>query len=382
MILLAGLALVVWLYLLAFRGGFWRLAPDMLPASPVSDRHPSVVAVVPARNEASVIAGTVGSLLGQDYAGPFHLVVVDDGSDDGTADVAAQAAAEIGRSDALTVLRGQPLPPGWTGKLWAMSQGFDRANANPEPPELILFTDADISYGPGTLARLVAQHRRRGTVLTSLMVLLRTASLAERLLVPAFVFFFRMLYPFALVRRPEHRCAAAAGGSMLLTRTALIEAGGVAAIRNSLIDDCALGRLMKRVGPVWLGLTPDVRSVRPYPAFADIRAMVTRSAYAELRYSPSRLLVALAGLALVFLVPALAALFSAGWARLLGLAGWAAMTLAFLPMVRFYRTGWWTAPLLPLIAGAYAFFTFDSALQHGRGRGGTWKGRVQAETRT
>lgn len=377
---LAVLALAVWVYLLAGRGGFWRLKPDMLPAaSPQTGREPSVVAIVPARDEAPVIAGTVHSLLSQGYGGAFRLVVVDDASDDGTGDVARQAASSIGRGDALTVLRGRPLPPGWTGKLWAMRQGLEWANAAAEPPELILFTDADIVYGPGTLARLVAQHERSGSVLTSLMVLLRAESLAERLLVPAFVFFFRMLYPFAWVRRQGRRCAAAAGGSMLLGRAALIEAGGLEAIRGSLIDDCALGAAMKRVGPVWLGLSADVRSVRPYPAFVDIHAMVSRSAYAELRYSPFRLVVALGGLALVFFVPALATLFVAGAARLFGVLAWLAMSAAFLPIVRFYRVGWWTAPLLPLIALFYAFSTADSALQHKRGRGGTWKGRVQAD---
>ncbi|GGE17804.1 glycosyl transferase [Aureimonas endophytica] len=379
MTILAGLALLAWLVLLFGRGAFWRLGPDMLGQSIAPEGPaPSILAVVPARDEAEVIARTLPSLLAQTYAGRFHVLLVDDGSEDGTAAIARRAAAASGHAERLTVLAARPLPAGWTGKLAAMAEGLAWARIQAETPDLVLFTDADIAYGPGTLARLAGEAAARGTVLASLMVKLKATSPAERLLVPAFVFFFRMLYPFAWVRDPKRRCAAAAGGSMLVDRRALEAAGGLAAIRGALIDDCALGALMKRQGPVWLGLTDEVRSLRDYPRVADIRRMVARSAYTELRHSPLRLVLALAGLGLVFLVPPLAALFGHGAARLFGLLAFVGMNLAFLPMVRFYRAPWWTAPALPAIAAAYALFTLDSALQHWRGRGGAWKGRLQA----
>ena len=305
------------------------------------------------------------------------MLLVDDNSADGTAETATRTAADCTKGDRLAVLSGAPLPRGWTGKVWAMQQGLEWAGRQDPAPDLLLFTDADISYPPDGLCRLVAQRERAGSVLTSAMVRLRAASLAERLLVPAFVFFFRMLYPFRWVSDPTRtRVAAAAGGAMLVQRSTLQGAGGLASIRNALIDDCALGRLMKARGPLWLGLASDIESVRAYPRVDDIRRMVARSAYAELRHSPARLALALAGLALVFVVPPLALMFGSDSARWLGLAGFAAMTLAFAPIVRFYRLPVWTALTLPAIAAIYAAFTLDSAAQHWRGRGGVWKGRV------
>ena len=378
---LAVLSLVVWVYLVVGHGRFWRIAPDLLPQTGGSGRSaqaPGALAVVPARNEADVIGSSLPSLLAQGEGRPFHVLLVDDLSDDGTGEAARRAAEATGLADRLTVLRSQPLPAGWTGKLWAMHQGLEWASRQDPPPDYVLFTDADIRYRPGVVARLLDLALHRRAVLASLMVELRVTSFAERLLIPAFVYFFRMLYPFAWVRSARRATAAAAGGVVLAHRETLVRAGGLAAIRGSIIDDCALGALMKRHGPIWLGLTREVLSIRPYPGFCDIRRMVSRSAYAELRYAPWRLAIALLGLALVFVVPPVAAVFGNGLARLCGIAAWAMMSASFLPMPRFYRAGAATVLLLPLIAVLYGEFTLNSALQHWRGRGGAWKGRFQS----
>jgi hopene-associated glycosyltransferase HpnB len=379
---IATATLVVWLYLILGRGGFWRtsahdaaLAPGERSEIPIE--WPRVMAIVPARDEAEVVGETVGSLLRQSYAGRFTITVVDDQSTDGTADAARRAAAAAGAADRLTVLRGSDLPPGWTGKLWAMQQGIARAEEQPEPPDFILFTDADIAYAPGILERLVRGALTRGTVLTSLMVKLRCDSPAERLLIPAFIFFFRKLYPFAWVNDPARSTAAAAGGCMLVRRQALKAAGGLDAIRGALIDDCALGALLKRQGPIWLGLTADARSLRAYPAMGDIRRMVARSAYAELRYSPARLAGAVLGMTLTYLAPPLLTVLGDGPAQALGAAAWLLMMGAYLPTLRFYGLSPLWALALPAIAAIYMAFTIDSAVQHWQGRGGAWKGRLQ-----
>ncbi len=377
-------ALAIWIYLLVGRGGFWRGAErdDTLLAgadAPPPRAWPDVTAIIPARDEAESIAESIGSLLAQDYPGRVRIVLVDDQSGDGTADVARQAAAAASAADRLTVLSGREPPAGWTGKLWAMDQGFRHVAESDAPPDLVLFTDADIAYrAPDALRILVEGAVRRGTVLTSLMVKLRCESSAERLLVPAFVFFFAMLYPFAWANDPRRRLAAAAGGSMLVKREALVRAGGLAAIKDALIDDCALAALLKREGPIWLGLTGRVESLRPYPAIADIGRMVSRTAYAELRYSPLRLAGTLVGMALTYLAPPLLTLFADGFAQLLGLAAWLMMAFAFQPMLRFYRRSPLWGLALPVIAGFYTAFTVQSAIQHWRGRGGAWKGRFQA----
>jgi hopene-associated glycosyltransferase HpnB len=340
---------------------------------------PAVAAVIPARDEADVVAESLGSLLHQDYAGPFAIVLVDDQSRDGTAEAARACAAREDAADRLTVVPGKPLPPGWAGKLWAMKQGIDHVESLPDPPAYLLLTDADIAYAPDTLTALVGRAQTRGLVLTSLMAKLRCETFAERALIPAFIFFFQLLYPFARVNRPTSTTAAAAGGCMLVRRDALAKIGGIEKIRTALIDDCALGRELKRVGPIWLGLTRRARSLRAYPRVADVRKMVARSAYHQLGYSPLLLAATAAGLALTFLAPPLLALFATGLARALGLAACALMALAFQPMLRLYRVSPLWGLALPAIAAFYLAFTLDSAYQHWRGRGGLWKGRVQAD---
>ena len=378
---LAAAAASIWLYLLVFRGRFWLLGERedrCAPSAPTL--WPSTVAVIPARDEAELLPRTLASLLDQAYPGSFRIIVVDDQSSDGTPDAARAAAAASGASDRVEIIDSEPLPPGWTGKLWALSQGI--AHAQRASPDFILLTDADIAYGAGALARLVARACAGRLVLTSVMVKLRCASAAETLLIPAFVFFFRMLYPFQWVNQPTARTAAAAGGCMLIRTEALAAAGGVAAIRAALIDDCALGARLKGQGPIWLGLSDSVRSLRAYPRFADVGDMVTRSAYAQLRYSPLLLLICVAAMALVYLAPPALAVMTTGSSSLLGAAAWAAMVLAFAPISVFYgRSPAWGVAL-PAIATLYLAFTIRSAVEHKRGRGGMWKGRAQAMPET
>ena len=376
------LPLAIWVYLLLGRGWFWlcRERDDSAAAKP-PDAWPTVVAIIPARDEADMIARSVGSLLRQDYPGPFSVVVVDDQSTDGTADAASAAASEAQAVDRLQIVGGNGPPPGWTGKLSAMRQGLAEVEAGSSPPEFVLFTDADIAYAPHVLSRLVAIARGNNSVLTSLMVKLRCESVAELWLAPAFVFFFQMLYPFAWVNDRRRATAAAAGGSMLVRREALHAAGGLEAVRGALIDDCALGALMKGQGPIWLGLTEDVQSLRAYPTLADFGGMVARSAFAELRYSPLRLAGAIGGMALVYIAPPLFAIFARGVAQAAGVLTWAMMALALMPTLRLYGRPLIGALALPAIAAAYVAFTVASALQYWRGRGGYWKGRIQAPMR-
>ncbi len=377
--LIASMVLAIWLYLIAARGGFWRAADRddaPLPAGPPAGGWPAVTAIIPARDEAECVGETVASLLRQDYAGPFAVVLVDDQSRDGTAQVARDAAVALGAADRLTVLPGRALPAGWTGKLWAQQQGVEQAGV---APRYLLLTDADIVYTPDALTSLVARAEPGGFVLTSLMAKLRCKSLAERFFVPAFIFFFQMLYPFAWANNPRRGTAAAAGGCMLVRREALRDAGGLAAIRGALIDDCTLAKLLKRHGLIAITLTERVHSIRDYPAMADIRRMVSRTAYAQLRYSPLLLAGTVVGLALTYLAPVALTIFARGVPQFAGLFVWLLMALAFRRTLRFYGLSILWAPLLPAIAAMYMAFTLDSAYQHARGRGGMWKGRAQAD---
>jgi len=376
---IAAAALAVWIYLIAARGAFWLARErDDREAAPESRSWPRVVAVVPARDEAAVIADSLRSLLGQDYPGEFSVILIDDQSRDGTAEVAARTAAELAANDRLTILSGRALPAGWTGKLWAMKQGIDHAGNLPHPPDYLLLTDADIAYADDALRRLVVRAETGRYGLISLMVKLRCEHWPERALIPAFVYFFQMLYPFSWVNRRDSGTAAAAGGCMLVRREALLAAGGVEAVRGSLIDDCALGKRLKAVGPIWLGLTQRIESLRSYPRWGDIGRMVSRSAYDQLGYSPLLLAGTVAGMALVFAAPPVLALFGGDLTRLFGAAAWALMALSFQPMLRFYRLSPLWGVALPAIAALYLVFTLNSAYQHQRGRGGLWKGRVQA----
>ncbi len=374
--LLGALTFIIWLVLWLRHGGFWRTTIAPLPDPPRD--WPGVVAVIPARNEAEGIGRTVGSLLGQDYKGRISVVVVDDESTDGTAEVARHAASAAGAADRLHVVGGSATPAGWTGKMWAVSQGLEKAAEIDPSARYVLLTDGDITHGGRNVAHLVARAEGSALDLTSLMVRLRCESLAEHMLIPAFVFFFQMLYPFSRVNDPTSKTAGAAGGCMLVRRSALERIGGIAAIKGALIDDCALAAAMKRNGPIWLSLTNDAESLRIYGDLAEVWRMVSRSAYTQLNYSPLLLLGTVAGLCITFLAPPLLFLFAHGWASTFGLLAWIIMAACYSPMLRFYGRPLWWAPLLPAVAFVYLGATLDSALRHVQGKGGAWKGRFQA----
>ncbi len=369
---LAIACVAIWIYLIGARGAFWRAAVD--DASPFSRGRPplgSVVAVIPARNESEFIARSVRSLLDQSYGGSLNVVVVDDESDDDTAAVAIRAARGDRR---LKVIRTDGPAAGWTGKLWALREGIAVAEAM--QPEYLLLTDADIVHASDTLAQLVARSKSGGFVLTSLMAKLRCESLAERVHVPAFIYFFQMLFPFAWICRSDCGLAAAAGGCMLVRTEALTRIGGVASIQNALIDDCSLAAKLKETGPIWLGLTNRVCSIRPYETFADVGRMISRSAYSQLRYSLILLVATTIAMIITFVLPPLLSLFASGWPRYLGLAAWIAMALSFVPTLRYYGRSLLWSIALPVIALLYMCYTLNSAYQHLRRRGGQWKGRV------
>lgn len=365
------LAVLVWSYLLLGRGLFWL--PRISRPAPAPKVWPRVVAVVPARDEAATIGTAVTSLLRQDYAGAFSVVLVDDHSSDDTARIAGDAAQALGMASRLKVTAARTLPDGWSGKLWAMSEGV-RAAGEGDAPDLYLFTDADIVHHPRNLAELVARLET-GYDLVSLMVKLHCRSLAERFMIPAFVYFFAMLYPFAWARDPRRRLAAAAGGCMLMRRTAFERIGGLETVKGEIIDDCALARAVKRGGRIWLGLTRETQSLRAYPRLTSIWNMIARTAYAQLGYSLLMLIATVAALGLTFLAP-ICVLPVGGLAAALGLAAWVAMTVTYVPMLRFYGLSGVSAPLLPAVAVVYLAATIASAWRHWRGRGGEWKGRI------
>jgi hopene-associated glycosyltransferase HpnB len=377
-LVVGAVSLAIWIYLVIGRGGFWLAAVQGDEECAAPAVWPRIAAIVPARDEAVMIAQTLATLLAQDYPGPFQIILVDDQSGDGTAEVARTAARATNASDRLTVISGRPLPDGWSGKVWAMNQGAEQATMLPEPPDYLLLADADIAFDPGALRRLVARAQAQRLAVTSLMVKLRCESLAERALVPAFIYFYQLIYPFDWVKEPARRTATAAGGCLMVRREALQVVGGFAAIRNALIDDTSVAQLLKPHGPIWLGLTNRVTSIRPYRSFDSLRRMIARSACDQLNYSPLLLAGTILGLMLTFVAPPLLTLCASGVAQVFAGMAWALMSVSYLPVLWLYRLSPLWAPALPLIALVYAFFTLDSAYQHMRGKGGFWKGRAQA----
>ncbi|URN18292.1 MULTISPECIES: glycosyltransferase [Streptomyces] len=386
MSVIAWIALVscaAWTWLLLGRGMFWHTGQRLPRGSAEPARWPSVAVVVPARDEAEVLPATLPSLLGQDYPGRAEVVLVDDGSEDGTGDLArALAGRRAGTGLPLTVVSPGPPEPGWTGKLWAVRHGVGTVRARQEgAPEFLFLTDADVAHAPDVLRRLVAAAVSHRLDLVSQMARLRVVGAWERLVVPAFVYFFCQLYPFRLVNRDGARTAAAAGGCVLLRTEAAGRAGVPDAVRGAVIDDVALARAVRRAGGrLWLGLAEHSESVRPYPRLADLWLMVARSAYAQLRHSGALLAAAVAGLALVYLAPPLCLAAgavggdpAAAWA---GGAAWAVMAGTYVPMLRYCGQPPWLAALLPLTAALYLLMTVDSAVRHHRGRGAAWKGRT------
>ena len=366
-------SLAIWIVLLAGRGGFWRFR-EVIEHDPLPNEEsaPSVAAIVPARDEAETVGRAVKSLLGSRYGGRLHVFVVDDHSSDGTADIARQAGG-----DRIAVVSARPLPPGWTGKLWAIAQGVEAARGT--SPGYLLFTDADIVHASGNVAKLVARAQRDDLSLASVMVRLHCSTVAERLTIPAFVFFFFKLYPPAWIARADSRTAGAAGGCILIRTQALARIGGIPSIRNELIDDCALARRVKADGGrIWLGLSRDTQSIRAYGGFSEVRKMIARSAFTQLHHSALVLAGTIAGMALIYLAPPLLLFAPQNVARALGLAAWLLMSIAYAPALRFYGQPLLSAPFLPLTAVFYTFATVESAVRYWLGTGGLWKGRAQA----
>lgn len=368
---IGALSICIWVYLLAARGRFW-LTNAACEVKLSSESPPRVAVVVPARNEADVIEQSIHSLLEQDYVGQLHVFVVDDHSTDETASAVRKAAAH--KDERFTFISAKPLPAGWTGKMWALAQGVEQAAEF--NPAYFLFTDADIVHAPDSITSLVARAQDSELDLVSMMVLLRCSSLAERALIPAFVFFFFMLYPPEWVNNPKRRTAAAAGGDILVRADALARIGGIGAIRNELIDDCALARKIKQNGRVWLGVTRKTYSIRGYGTFGSVGRTISRTAFYQLRHSVWFLIATILGLAITYLAPAIVTFFGR-WATLWGGAAWLLMCTAFWPTLRFYSRSLFWAPLLPLVALFYMGATIHSAVRYWLGCGGEWKGRAQ-----
>ncbi|WP_326806522.1 glycosyltransferase [Streptomyces sp. NBC_01775] len=369
-------SLAAWLWLLLARGFFWRTDVRLPPGAeraPADGVWPSVTVVVPARDEAEVLPVSLPSLLAQDYPGRLEILLVDDGSTDGTGALGRELAERTPGGPELSVLSPGEPEPGWTGKLWAVRHGVERARSEGTEPDFLLLTDADIAHAPGTLRRLVCAALAADLDLVSQMAQLRVTTGWERMIVPAFVYFFAKLFPFRWVNRPSGRTAAAAGGCALLRTGAVVRAGLPDSIRDAVIDDVTLGRAVKRSGGrIWLGLADGISSVRPYAGLRPLWRMVARSAYAQLGNNPLMLVGTVLGLGLVYLVPPVWSVAGSP----VGGAAWLVMTLSYVPMLRYYRQPLWLAPLLPVTAALYLAMTVDSAVRHHRGEGAAWKGRT------
>ncbi|MGK7956139.1 MAG: glycosyltransferase [Crocosphaera sp.] len=387
--IIASLSLIIWVYLLLFRGWFWLSNQRVNPDIQSLDNYPSVCAVIPARNEADVLPISLVSLLNQNYLGDFSIILVDDQSDDNTGKVAEEVAKNCNKIEQLQVISGQPLASGWSGKLWAMKQGIEQAKNLDNQPDYLLLTDADIEHHNTNLQELVKQAETENLAMTSLMVKLRCDSFWEQFLIPAFVFFFEKLYPFSWVNNPQNKMAAAAGGCILIRRQILEDIGGIDVVKQALIDDCSLAAAVKaklqenrpniKQG-IWLGLSEKTLSLRPYDSLNSIWNMVARTAYTQLNYSPLLLLGTLLGLTLVYLVAPINLMIGLiiNHQSLIVLGGmtWLLMTISYLPTLKLYRCSSIWGLTLPLIGLLYGLMTIDSAWRHWRGKGGGWKGRV------
>lgn len=381
---LAILSLIIWVVLLCFWGQFWQANQRLEVETTEPEKWPSVCVVIPARNEADVLPATMRSLLTQSYPGTFQIILVDDNSTDNTGQIAQTVAQELNKSEQLQVIFGEPLPPGWSGKLWAIEQGIRYGETFTPLPEYFLLTDADIEHHNINLRQLVTKSQQENLDLVSLMVLLRCESFWEKLLIPSFVFFFQKLYPFPWVNNPKNSTAAAAGGCILIRRQALNRIGGIEVVKQALIDDCTLAKAVKSPGKIWLGLTQSTRSLRTYSTLSSIWDMVARTAFTQLNYSPFLLLGTLIGMTLIYIIPPVAVIagtLTGNWLiAVIGLFTWLLMAIAYFPTINLYKRSFLWSFCLPVIAFLYTLMTLDSAWRHWRGRGGAWKGRVYPVT--
>jgi len=409
------LSLIIWIILLLFRGQFWQGDQRLFEVKEPLLNYPSVAIIVPARNEAELISTSLRSLLNQNYPGLFSIILVDDQSIDNTANIAQETAKSLNQTDRLNIITSQPLPGGWTGKLWAMEQGVKYTSMLNYIPQYILFTDADIEHSPNNLKQLVEKAETENLQLVSLMVLLRCQSFWEKLLIPAFVFFFQKLYPFRWVNHPQSQLAAAAGGCILIRQEALTRIGGLAILKHALIDDCSLAQAVKNTPltplgnggedqlftsvsqgfsmgnfifpfssksdyPIWLGLTETTHSLRPYPNLSSIWDMVARTAFSQLNFSIILLGLTLIGMILIYLISPLSLIWGIVHGNnlviLLALLTWLLMEIAYYPTLKLYQLSPVWGLTLPLIGFLYGLMTLDSALRYWRGKGGSWKGRT------
>ncbi|MGL5134200.1 MAG: glycosyltransferase [Planktothrix sp.] len=405
-------SLMIWIILLLFRGRFWQGDQRISEVQEPLLNYPSVAIIVPARNEAELISTSLRSLLNQNYPGSFSIILVDDHSYDKTANIAQETAKLLDQTDRLNIITSQSLPAGWTGKLWAMEQGVKYTTMLNYIPQYILFTDADIEHSPNNLKQLVEKAETENLQLVSLMVLLRCQSFWEKLLIPAFVFFFQKLYPFRWVNHPQSQLAAAAGGCILIRQEALTRIGGLAILKQALIDDCSLAQAVKNTPPtplgkggeegefnqgfslrsfifpftsksyypIWLGLTETTYSLRPYPNLSSIWDMVARTAFSQLNFSTVLLGLTLVGMVLIYLISPLSLIWGIvqgnGLVMLLALLTGLLMEIAYYPTLKLYKLSPIWGLTLPLIGFLYALMTLDSALRYWRGKGGSWKGRT------
>ena len=380
LIILVCLSVIIWIFLLLFWGRFW-LANQRIGSHQNLSVYPTVWVIIPARDEAEVIRVSLTSLLNQDYLGNFFVVLVDDNSRDRTSEIAQETAEKLGKSEQLKIIFGKPLAKGWKGKLWAMKQGIDYAKKQIPAADYLLFTDADIQHNLDNLSQLVAKAESENLDLVSLMVLLRCQSIWEKLLIPAFVFFFQKLYPFPWVNNQDKSIAAAAGGCVLISRSALTEIGGIATIKDALIDDCSLAQAVKSKGKnIWLGLTQSTTSLRAYDDLKTIWDTIARTAFTQLNYSSLLLIGTVLGMVIVYMaapISLIIGILTSNW-WVVGIASftWLLMTIAYLPTIRLYNLPLTWAFPLPAIAFLYTLMTIDSAIKYWQGKGGAWKGRT------
>jgi hopene-associated glycosyltransferase HpnB len=392
--ILSSVSLLIWLYLIVGRGFFWKF-DQRLHISDEKDTAtgdlPTACVVIPARNERKLLEKTLPFLLRQNYTGRFHIFLVDDCSTDGTAALARQIATNMDANHRLTVVSGRPLPPGWTGKLWALQQGT--LAVQKKNPTFLMFTDADILHSTQSLQSIVQKAVQKEIVLLSTMVKLKVTNRWEQLLIPAFVFFFAKLYPFSWVNDPGRKTAAAAGGCVLLRRNALENMGGLKTLSSALIDDVTLAKRIKGIAgetcnEIWLGLAEEIVSLRQYQGIRGVWQMVARTAYTQLKHSPLHLAATILGMLLTYLMPLMGTVlgfviiwvngtvFHSWWIFISAVAGWSLMAVAFRPILEWYESPRYMAFLLPIAGLLYTLMTIDSAVQHYRGQGGYWKGRT------